>query len=62
MNNTIDIMNIFKSLPNNPSFLKDIRRAPKRQLTLTKSEIELALKNALRYIPKKWHEELAPEF
>lgn len=45
-----------------PSFLEGLRRAPKRELTLTKDEVELALKNALRYIPEEFHEELAPEF
>ncbi len=45
-----------------PSFVEGIRRAPKRELTLTEDEIELALKNALRYIPEEFHAELAPEF
>lgn len=39
-----------------------IRRAPKRVVHLEKDEIELALKNALRYIPEEHHEILAPEF
>ena len=39
-----------------------IRRAPKRVVHLEKDEIELALKNALRYIPEEYHEILAPEF
>lgn len=33
-----------------------------RGLVLDEREIELAVKNALRYVPKEWHEELAPEF
>ncbi len=45
-----------------PKFIEGLRRAPKRELTLTKDEIELALKNALRYIPEEYHAELAPEF
>jgi urocanate hydratase len=45
-----------------PEFEKGIRRAPKRSFTLDQKETELALKNALRYIPEKWHEQLAPEF
>lgn len=53
---------IFPSLPDYPAFCQGIRRAPKRELTLTVSEIELAVNNALRYIPEKWHEQLAPEF
>lgn len=43
-------------------FLPGIRRAPKRELTLTKNEIKIALKNALRYIKEEDHEEIAPEF
>ncbi|WP_066501932.1 urocanate hydratase [Abyssisolibacter fermentans] len=68
--NNVDISNamsikldsIFKELPKKPEFIKGIRRAPKREFTLNKAETELALKNALRYVPEKWHEELAPEF
>ena len=39
-------------LPPAPKFEEGIRRAPKRELNLTKREIEIALKNALRYIPR----------
>ena len=49
-------------LPEMPKFVKGIRRAPKREFTLTKKETEIALKNALRYIPEELHETLAPEF
>ncbi|QZY54233.1 urocanate hydratase [Crassaminicella profunda] len=49
-------------LPDYPEFMEGIRRAPKREFTLTKEETELALKNALRYIPEELHEKLAPEF
>ena len=35
-------------LPEYPKFVEGIRRAPKRELTLTKNEIELSLRNALR--------------
>ncbi len=49
-------------LPNYPKFEKMIRRAPKREFTLTQRETEIALKNALRYIPEELHETLAPEF
>ena len=45
-----------------PEFVEGIRRAPKRELVLNQEEIGLALKNALRYIPEKWHKKLAPEF
>lgn len=45
-----------------PKMDPKMRRAPKRVVHLEKDEIELALKNALRYIPKEFHEQLAPEF
>ncbi|MEG0960130.1 MAG: urocanate hydratase [Erysipelotrichaceae bacterium] len=45
-----------------PAFQEGIRRAPKREASLSRNDIELALRNALRYIPKEYHEELAPEF
>jgi len=59
---TVKLDEIFGELPNMPEFIKGIRRAPKRDFTLSKNETELALKNALRYIPEKWHQTLAPEF
>ncbi len=49
-------------LPSMPEFVSGIRRAPDRGFTLSKEQTELALKNALRYIPEKYHEVLAPEF
>ncbi|MBM7624996.1 urocanate hydratase [Sporohalobacter salinus] len=49
-------------LPEKTEFKENIRRAPKRELNLSQEEMELALKNALRYIPPKLHEKLAPEF
>jgi len=49
-------------LPSKKDFLPGIRRAPNRGLNLTRNEIILALKNALRYIPEEWHEIVAPEF
>ncbi|MEA3285099.1 MAG: urocanate hydratase [Synergistota bacterium] len=49
-------------LPEYPDFAKGIRRAPDRGWNLSKAETELALKNALRYVPKELHEKLAPEF
>lgn len=49
-------------LPAKKEFQAGIRRAPDRGLNLTKNEMRLALKNALRYIPAEHHEELAPEF
>lgn len=56
------IIKLEDELPNMPKFQEGIRRAPDRGFTLTKAQAELALKNALRYIPEKYHEELAPEF
>ncbi len=59
---TITLETIFDELPKYPEFEKEIRRAPKREFTLTEKETELALKNALRYVPEKWHDVLAKEF
>lgn len=49
-------------LPEYPTFKEGVRRAPKRELTLNKREIKLAVANALRYVPEELHEQLAPEF
>ncbi|MBC7323001.1 MAG: urocanate hydratase [Acetomicrobium sp.] len=49
-------------LPEYPPFEPNIRRAPNRGFTLSQKEAELALKNALRYVPEELHEKLAPEF
>ncbi len=59
---TIQLEEIFNQLPQMPEFVKNIRRASTREFTLTQRETELALKNALRYVPEKWQTELAPEF
>ena len=45
-----------------PKFEEGIRRAPRRDSKLSNADVKLALKNALRYIPEEYHEELAPEF
>lgn len=45
-----------------PEFDPKMRRAPKRDYKLTSADTRLALRNALRYIPEKYHEKLAPEF
>jgi urocanate hydratase len=58
----IQLGEIFENLPELPDFEKGIRRAPARHFTLTPKETQLALKNALRYVPDKWHSTLAPEF
>ncbi|HPW40682.1 MAG TPA: urocanate hydratase [Bacillota bacterium] len=49
-------------MPDMPKFAEGIRRAPNRGFTLTPDQAEIALKNALRYIPEELHEKLAPEF
>ncbi len=56
------LKDIFKELPAYPEFKEGIRRAPKREFTLTEDETKTALKNALRYVPKEWHSVVAPEF
>lgn len=64
----------FVRVPTNPS--ADVREdtnkdltnenkntpAPKRKDILSLEEKKLAIRNALRYFPKEWHAELAPEF
>ena len=49
-------------LPPDPVFKKGIRRAPNRGYALNRDDTIIALKNALRYIPKNLHEIIAPEF
>lgn len=49
-------------LPERETFAPSVRRAPKRESNLSESDVKLALKNALRYIPEEYHEQLAPEF
>ena len=50
------------TLPEYPAFVPGIRRAPKRESHLSEHDIELAVQNALRYIPEKYHEQMAKEF
>lgn len=49
-------------LPDMPNFKPGIRRAPSRGFRLTQAQTEIALKNALRYVPEELHKALAPEF
>lgn len=49
-------------LPEMPAFVEGIRRAPDRGYSLDAKQTEIALRNALRYIPEKYHEQLLPEF
>ena len=41
---------------------ESVSHAPRRKQILTPEEERLALRNALRYFPQKFHAELAPEF
>ena len=41
---------------------ESLSHAPVRKDILSDEEKKLALRNALRYFPKEWHTELAPEF
>ena len=49
-------------LPTSAPFSKNENPAPKRKDILTTEEKKLAIRNALRYFPAKWHKELAAEF
>ena len=49
-------------LPDPKPYDRTISHAPKRKDILTAEEKVLALKNALRYFPAKFHAQLAPEF
>ncbi len=51
-----------ETLPAMPEFVADIRRAPDRGFKLSKKQTQIALQNALRYVPESLHAELAPEF
>jgi urocanate hydratase len=48
-------------LPPEPVFAPGIRRAPERGFTLSPRQTEVALKNALRYVPPVLHAAVAPE-
>ena len=58
----IQLGTLFDELPPLPDFVAGIRRAPARHFNLSPKDTELALKNALRYVPENWHPTLAPEF
>jgi urocanate hydratase len=58
----IGLESIFRRLPPLPQFQAGIRRAPRRQSRLSRTDEVLALRNALRYVPPKWQSALAPEF
>jgi urocanate hydratase len=56
------VQGIPKELPKKVDLDHTVSHAPKRKAILTKDEEKLAVRNALRYFPKEWHEELAAEF
>jgi urocanate hydratase len=56
------LQGIPKQLPDPKPYDPNVNHAPKRKDILTLEEKKLAIKNALRYFPKEWHEILAPEF
>lgn len=49
-------------LPEFSPFEEGIRRAPRRESHMSRSDKELAVKNALRYIPPQHHAQMAVEF
>ena len=49
-------------LPEPKPYDPNVNHAPKRKDILTKEEKKLAVRNALRYFPEKFHSVLAPEF
>jgi len=56
------LQGIPNSLPAKNAYAKNINRAPRRKDILSTNEKQLAIRNALRYFPKDWHQELADEF
>jgi len=56
------LQGIPEELPSVKDFDTDISHAPLRKDILSKEEKRLALKNALRYFPKRHHDTLAAEF
>ncbi|MFH0783520.1 MAG: urocanate hydratase [Pseudomonadota bacterium] len=67
MLNNVEIAQAMKihldeDLPKQPAFLEGIRRAPDRGFRLNRKQTETALRNALRYIPERYHSLMIPEF
>jgi len=56
------LQGIPNELPDPKAYDTGINHAPVRKDILTTEEKRLALRNALRYFPKKFHKVLAPEF
>ena len=59
---TATILQPGQMLPEYPSFVPAYRRAPRRESELSESDRELAIMNALRYIPEEHHPQMAREF
>ena len=49
-------------LPTHPGMDGSLNHAPKRKQILSDAEKKLALKNALRYFPERFHQSLVTEF
>ncbi len=62
MENSTRSFTLDATLPAYPSFIEGIRRAPDRGFRLTPAQTRVALRNALRYVPRELHAQLAPEF
>ena len=62
MNLNENILQLDPQLPEYPAFEPGYRRAPRREANLTQADKELAIMNALRYIPKEHHQQMAVEF
>ena len=56
------LLGIPVELPVKKEYDKSVNHAPVRESVLTSEEKKLALRNALRYFDKKFHQELIPEF
>lgn len=56
------LQGIPREIPAKKDYPKNTNRAPKRKDILSVEEKQLAIRNALRYFPKDWHQELATEF
>jgi len=56
------LQGIPQQLPELKSFDSSLNPAPKRKQILNLKEKKLAIRNALRYFPKKWHNDLSVDF
>ncbi|MDB4291876.1 urocanate hydratase [Maribacter sp.] len=56
------LQGIPSELPKKREYFEDANHAPKRKDLLSLPEKRLAIRNALRYFPEAWHQELAHEF